>query len=112
MKTARCDPDGAAIRRSEKVAAAAERYGAADGEPPRTANREPGTGLRITFDALGWHMAERVQQTPLLAGDLVDIAFTVGHNDHPEYGGLELSLRDLKMPGRGIVDCAVVRGRW
>ena len=41
-------------------------------------------------------MAERVQQSPLLAGDTIDIAFTIGHNDHPEYGGLELSLRDLK----------------
>jgi hypothetical protein len=32
-----------------------------------------------------------------LAGDSIDIAFTVGHNDHPEYGGLELSLRDFQI---------------
>jgi single-stranded-DNA-specific exonuclease len=51
---------------------------------------------KITFDALGWHMAERLAETPLLAGDTVDIAFSIGHNDHPEYGGLELSLRDFK----------------
>jgi single-stranded-DNA-specific exonuclease len=50
----------------------------------------------LTFDALGWRMAERFQQAQLLAGDTLDIAFTVGHNDHPEFGGLELSLRDLK----------------
>ena len=31
-----------------------------------------------------------------LAGDTLDIAFTIGHNDHPEYGGLELSLRDFQ----------------
>ncbi len=43
-------------------------------------------------------MAERLQQTPLLAGDSIDIAFTIGHNDHPEYGGLELSLRDFRTP--------------
>jgi single-stranded-DNA-specific exonuclease len=54
------------------------------------------TALRITFDALGWNMAERIAETPILAGDLVDIAFTVGQNDHPEYGGIELSLRDLR----------------
>jgi len=52
---------------------------------------------KITFDALGWHMAERLQQKPLLAGDSVDIAFTVGNNDHPEYGGLELGLKDLRV---------------
>ena len=44
-------------------------------------------------------MAERLQQSPLLAGDAIDIAFTIGHNDHPEYGGLELSLRDVRTAG-------------
>jgi len=90
LATPRCHPDGAAIRRSEKAAAVVE------GQPPRTEQREPRTTLKITFDALGWHMAERLEQTPLLAGDSIDVAFTVGHNDHPEYGGLELSLRDFK----------------
>jgi single-stranded-DNA-specific exonuclease len=50
----------------------------------------------ITYEALGWHMAERLQHAPLLAGDAIDIAFTIGHNEHPEYGGLELTLRDFK----------------
>jgi single-stranded-DNA-specific exonuclease len=94
LTTPRCHPDGAAIRRSEKAAAVAEGY--ASNAQLRTENRELRT--KITFDALGWHMAERLQQTPLLAGDTVDIAFTIGNNDHPEYGGLELSLRDLKIP--------------
>jgi single-stranded-DNA-specific exonuclease len=52
--------------------------------------------MRTVFDALGWNMAERVHQTPLLAGDAIDIAFTIGQNDHPEFGGLELTLRDFK----------------
>lgn len=62
-----------------------------------TANGNAGTRqLRSVFDALGWNMAERLQQSPLLAGDAIDIAFTIGHNDHPDFGGLELTLRDLK----------------
>jgi hypothetical protein len=89
LATPRCHPDGAAIRRSEKVEAGL-----------RTENRELRTALRITFDALGWHMAERLQQTPLLAGDSIDVAFSIGNNDHPEYGGLELSLRDFQIPVR------------
>ncbi len=89
LATPRCHPDSAVIRRDEKAAAVAEGY--ASGAHLRT---------RITLDALGWHMAERMQQTPLLAGDTVDIAFTIGHNDHPEYGGLELSLRDFQIPLR------------
>jgi single-stranded-DNA-specific exonuclease len=88
-----CHPDGAATRRSEKAAAIAEGY--VNGTDPRSGNRE--LRSKITFDALGWHMAERLQKTPLLAGDSVDIAFTVGNNDHPEYGGLELSLRDFQV---------------
>ena len=79
--------------------------GYASAVPPRTENRELRTGnpelkSKITFDALGWHMAERLQQTPLLAGDTIDVAFTIRNNDHPEYGGLELSLRDFHIPVR------------
>ncbi len=91
MATPRCHPDSAAIRRSERESAAALLT---------TENRELRTDFRsrITFDALGWHMAERVQNDQLLAGDCIDIAFTIGNNDHPEYGGLELTLRDFKTP--------------
>jgi single-stranded-DNA-specific exonuclease len=97
LVTPRCHPDGAALRRDEKVAAMAEGYPGTSRQL-RTENRELRT--KITFDALGWHMAERLQQTPLLAGDTLDVAFTIGNNDHPEYGGLELSLRDFQIPVR------------
>jgi len=60
--------------------------------------KSDGTGqqLRTVFDALGWNMAERLKQAALLAGDAIDIAFTIGQNDHPDFGGLELTLRDFK----------------
>jgi len=93
LATPRCHPDSAAIRRNERDAAVATSAGVL-----KTENRELRANFRtkITFEALGWNMAERMQQSPLLAGDAIDIAFNIGHNDHPEYGGLELSLRDLK----------------
>jgi RecJ OB domain len=81
----RCHPDAAAFRRDE-VKTAIE-------------NREHKTEnwrRAITFDALAWRMAERVEQEKLLAGDTLDIAFTIGNNDHPEYGGLELTVCDFK----------------
>jgi len=89
LTTPRCHPDGAAIRREEKITAklSAEK-------------RE----VRIVFDALGWNMAERLQQSPLLAGDSIDIAFTIGHNDHPDFGGLELTLRDFKPETKASAD--------
>ena len=53
----------------------------------------------ITFDALGWQMGEKVEQAQLLAGDALDIVFSVEHNQHPEWGGLELGLRDFVKRG-------------
>lgn len=50
----------------------------------------------ITYDATGWRMAERATSEQLLAGDVLDIAFNVGQNEHPEFGGLELNLCDFK----------------
>jgi single-stranded-DNA-specific exonuclease len=84
LATPRCHPDGAAIRRSEKAEAA--------GRPLRSERRK----VSPVFDALGWHMADRLQQSPLLAGDAIDVAFTIGHNDHDEDGGIQLTLRDFK----------------
>lgn len=95
LATPRCHPDGASIRRIEKAEAA--------GRPLRSEGRK----LSPVFDALGWHMAERLQQSPLLAGDAIDVAFTIGHNDHPEYGGLELSLRDFKSVTPRVQESAV-----
>ena len=75
----------------------------------RTENREPRTEnwrKSITFDALGWHMAERVQQAQLAPGDLIDIAFTLECNDRSDFGGLELSLRDFKTNRVAVVEAA------
>jgi single-stranded-DNA-specific exonuclease len=84
LATPICHPDGSEVRRSERAEANGDR------------SRKESRKLNPVFDALGWHMAERLQAAPLLAGDAIDIAFTIGHNDHPEFGGLELFLRDFR----------------
>jgi single-stranded-DNA-specific exonuclease len=95
LTTPRCDPDSAALRRSEVREATDNRQ--------ETDNR---WRKAIAFDALGWHMAERCQQAGLLPGDALDIAFTVDNNDHPAYGGLELSLRDFMRPEEVVDETA------
>ncbi len=50
---------------------------------------------RVTHDATAWRMADRAASEQLLAGDILDIAFTVGNNEHPEFGGLELTVCDF-----------------
>jgi single-stranded-DNA-specific exonuclease len=57
----------------------------------------------LTYNAVGWRLAERSQQERLLPGDFLDIAFTLSHNEHPELGGIELSLRDFKPRERASV---------
>ena len=94
LATPRCHPDSAVIRRSEKAAVADRAKNSLRSE---TGEPKMDFRTRITFDALGWNMAERLQTAPLLAGDRVDIAFTIGNNDRSEFGGLELELRDLKI---------------
>lgn len=74
MATPRCHPDSAAIPR----------------------RRMEGWRKSITYDALGWHMAERMQQSQLLPGDTLDIAFSLEQNDDTNFGGLGLSLRDFR----------------
>jgi single-stranded-DNA-specific exonuclease len=64
--------------------------------PGQSAAANGGWRRSLTYNAMGWRLAERAQQEKLLPGDLLDIAFNLGYNDHPDFGGLELSLRDFK----------------
>jgi single-stranded-DNA-specific exonuclease len=50
----------------------------------------------VAFNVLGWNMAEKFQQSQVISGDTFDIAFTLNHNEHPNFGGLELSLKDFQ----------------
>lgn len=51
-------------------------------------------GARLA--ALGWHWAERVAALRIAPGDSLDIAYRLRENDHPDFGGLELEIIDLK----------------
>jgi hypothetical protein len=79
--TPRCHPDSAAI-------------------PRRSENWRKS----VVYKAMGWRLAERVQQAQLLPGDVIDIAFTLDHNDHPDFGGLELSLRDFSSQPKPVAE--------
>ena len=55
-----------------------------------------GGRFQRAHDVLGWRMAERAAESPLLAGDVLDLAFTVDYNEHPDFGGVQLNLADFK----------------
>ncbi len=59
-------------------------------------NQKSDKKSNFSYEAIGWRMAERAQAEVLQIGDSLDVAFTVGFNFHPDFGGLELTLEDFK----------------
>src|SRR5215467_9081260 len=62
----------------------------------RVNQRLPEQKPSYNYEAVGWRMAERLQTGALQPGDSLDLAFTVGMNSHPDFGGLELTLEDFR----------------
>jgi single-stranded-DNA-specific exonuclease len=89
--TPRCDPDSVATGLRPVLA----------GQSPATTQTSSSFSSssswrdNIAFKAMGWGLRESCDQLQLLAGDRLDIAYSLGMNDHPEFGGLELTLRDV-----------------
>ncbi len=61
---------------------------------PADPNANGGRFQRV-HDVVGWRMADRIAQNSLLAGDVLDLAFRVDYNEHPDFGGVQLSLIDF-----------------
>src|SRR5207248_2511965 len=59
------------------------------------------------LDAIGWRMAE--QHSSITLGDVVDVAFNIDENTHPEFGGLQLNIADLRLSetARAVAQSAV-----
>jgi single-stranded-DNA-specific exonuclease len=69
-------------------------------EPPQTMKEEH-IRLRVRDDqtvmkALGWRWAERMRSLELGAGSRIDLAYRLRMNEHPDFGGLELEIVDLR----------------
>jgi single-stranded-DNA-specific exonuclease len=62
----------------------------------RVNQRRPDGKASYNYEAMGWRMAQRAQADSLQPGDNLDVAFKVGFNHHPDFGGLELTLEDFK----------------
>jgi single-stranded-DNA-specific exonuclease len=55
------------------------------------------TGPGAAMRAVGWDMAARASALGLRAGSLVDVAYRIRENDHPQYGGLEVEIAGIRM---------------
>jgi single-stranded-DNA-specific exonuclease len=62
----------------------------------RVSQRLPNAKASFNYEAVGWRMAERAQAAGLQPGDNLDVAYKIGLNFHPDFGGLELTLEDFR----------------
>jgi single-stranded-DNA-specific exonuclease len=69
-----------------------------------------GRKFATSIPAIGWGMAERLRQEQVLAGDVLDVAYTLEHNHHPEFGGLELRLCDVARVGSAAASLGSAAG--
>jgi single-stranded-DNA-specific exonuclease len=106
--TPRCHPDAAAIPKREHVetglrpVAAGQSTATTHSSFSSSSSSSSSSSWRdnITFKGMGWGLKETCDRLQLLAGDRLDIAYSLGMNDHPEFGGLELTVRDVVRAAR------------
>ena len=70
----------------------------------RVNQRQGNSQKAFSYEAVGWRMAQRLNGEAYQPGDKLDLAFTISMNDHPEFGGLELTLEDFR---KSVVAVAV-----
>jgi single-stranded-DNA-specific exonuclease len=61
---------------------------------------------QTVMKALGWRWAERVRTIALDQGSRIDLAYRLRMNEHPDFGGLELEIVDLRtaLPSLGSAE--------
>ena len=72
-------------------------------ETPRNGAREVlalRPGAIGTMKAVGWDMAARVTEQGIREGSLIDVAYKIRENDHPEYGGIEVQIVGVRLSER------------
>ncbi len=58
---------------------------------------QPLPGSSGALRALGWNLAARAAELGLTQGSLIDLAYRIRENDHPEYGGLEVEIAGIEL---------------
>jgi single-stranded-DNA-specific exonuclease len=54
-------------------------------------------GPTAVIRAVGWNLAARAAELALNQGTLIDIAYRIRENDHPEHGGLEVEITGIEL---------------
>ena len=55
------------------------------------------SGSSSAIRAIGWDLAARAAEISLGKGSLIDLAYRIRENDHPEFGGLEVEIAGMRL---------------
>jgi single-stranded-DNA-specific exonuclease len=55
------------------------------------------TGSSVAIRAVGWNLAVRAAELELKQGSVVDIAYRIRENTHPDFGGLEVEVAGIRL---------------
>ena len=55
------------------------------------------SGSSSAIRAVGWDLVARAAELGLSRGSLIDLAYRIRENDHPEFGGLEVEISGIKL---------------
>jgi single-stranded-DNA-specific exonuclease len=56
-------------------------------------------GSSNAIRAVGWDLSGRAAALGLAEGSLIDLAYRIRENHHPEYGGLEVEIAGIELSG-------------
>ena len=54
-------------------------------------------GSSAAMRSVGWSMAARAQELGVVQGSILDVAYRIRENDHPEWGGIEVELQGMEV---------------
>ena len=86
----------------DALAQAAPEHVAATTDPLSTASpnsfaRLPASAAPVSsIRAVGWNLAQRAMELRLDQGSIIDLAYRIRENDHPDFGGLEIEIIGMK----------------
>jgi len=49
------------------------------------------------INTVGWNLSRRAQQLNLQPGSVIDLAYRIRENDHPQYGGLQIEIAGIQL---------------
>ena len=59
-----------------------------------------GTITSAPIRAVGWNLAQRAHDLQLEQGSVVDLAYRIRENDHPQYGGLQIEIAGIALTSK------------